>query len=157
MNKNSFNFFAPSKTCEKGFRKGRGVGSGCGKTAGKGHKGQKARSGKYNLKVRGYGSQTSVARFLPKRGFKPVKTGCETISMKFSVFQSIFNIDHIVSDGIVSIEKMASLGIVKRNQDLKIIDDNRFEIKKTHKISFSGILFSKSLKDKLLSVGYSVI
>lgn len=85
LNFDTKNIFHLPSFSKSSFRLGRGVGSGKGKTSSAGHKGQKSRAGRYNLNIRGYGSQTSFSRLLPKRGFKSNKNTTMTIS-----FESLF-------------------------------------------------------------------
>jgi len=150
---NIYNFLKPIKTTTKAKRKGRGIGSGQGKTAGKGHKGQRARSGKYNLKVRGFGSQTSMARFLPKRGFNSHVT--KNLTLKFSTLLYMFDNKILNSNEVISTESLYSIGLLKKNQNAKVIFDGLKEF--DGKLSFSGIIFSKSLKDLLVSSGSTIL
>ena len=117
-----------------GFRLGRGHGSGNGKTAGKGHKGQKARSG--GLGKLGFeGGQTPLARRLPKRGFT-----------NFTRKEySIINLDQLnrFEDGAeVNPTILKELGIVKSLKDgLKVLGEGELEKKltvKAHKFSASA-------------------
>jgi large subunit ribosomal protein L15 len=84
-------------------RVGRGIGSGKGKTAGRGHKGQHARSGGYH-KVGFEGGQMPMARRLPKRGFKPLKYG--------SVKEIRLSELNLIDGGLVSLESLKAAGIV---------------------------------------------
>jgi ribosomal protein L15 len=85
-------FNPPLKSTKQGSRKGRGIGSGTGKTAGRGHKGQKARSGRSNTPIRST-SDISFIRHLPKRGFKVISNNSESMSMSnfLLVCSSIFS------------------------------------------------------------------
>lgn len=83
-----FNELQPAKGSRfAGKRLGRGIGSGLGKTSGKGHKGQKARSGGYH-KVGFEGGQMPLQRRLPKRGFRSLKK-LDTARIRLSELQKI--------------------------------------------------------------------
>ena len=90
------------------FRKGRGHGSGNGKTAGKGHKGQKARSGAPRVGFEG--GQMPLYRRIPKRGFK-CRNSKEIVGINLSALEKF-------EDGsVVSIETLLESGIVKNTRD----------------------------------------
>ncbi|MBE3519846.1 MAG: 50S ribosomal protein L15 [Firmicutes bacterium] len=96
-------------------RKGQGIGSGTGKTAGRGHKGQKARSG--GGKGPGFeGGQTKLVRRLPKRGFKNI----------FRVDYAPVNVGQLArfpAGSEVGPEEMAEAGLIKGNRPVKILGD----------------------------------
>ena len=122
-------------------RKGRGHGSGNGKTAGYGHKGQKARSG---AKKAGFeGGQLPLYRKLPKRGFHN----------HFAVHYAIVNLETLnrFEDGeTVNLDKLMAAGIVKKPLDgLKVLGNG--EIKK--KLTVEASVFSASAKEKIEAVG----
>ncbi len=105
------------------FRKGRGHGSGNGKTAGKGHKGQKARSGAPRIGFEG--GQMPLYRRLPKRGFKN-RNSKTIIGVNVSVLERFDN------DSVVSIETLKETGIVKNPRDgVKILGDGELTKKLT--------------------------
>ena len=125
-----------------GFRVGRGPGSGNGKTAGKGHKGQNARSGG-GVRPGFEGGQLPLYRKLPKRGFHN----------HFAVHYAIVNQETLnrFEDGeTVNLDKLMAAGIVKKPLDgLKVLGNG--EIKK--KLTVEASVFSASAKEKIEAVG----
>lgn len=89
-------------------RVGRGTGSGLGKTSGKGHKGQKARSGG-GVRPGFEGGQTPLFRRLPKRGFKniPFKKNMQEVTLNMLNLSTVEEVDAktLIADGIISKEK----------------------------------------------------
>jgi len=126
----------------KGFRKGRGHGSGNGKTAGRGQKGQKSRSGSGG-KVGFEGGQMPLYRRLPKRGFRNRNT-LEIITL---------NVDHlnVFEDGaVVDIAALQSKGLVSNPRDgIKILGMGELTKKLTVKVN----RFSKSAISKIEALG----
>jgi len=135
-------FFKLKSNMQNPFRKGRGIGSGKGKTAGKGHKGQKARSGKYNIKMFSHGSQTPWYRSVPKRGFVNVCKK-EKLTLKLSEINALLK-NNVIDKNNVSIEAFKKIGL--NYKVIKVIDD-KSEI--VTKINFVNVLVSKGLKKKL--------
>ena len=90
------------------FRRGRGHGSGNGKTAGKGHKGQKARSG--GTRPGFEGGQMPLYRRIPKRGFTNINSK-EIVGINVSVLERFEN------DSVVSVETLLETGVIKNPQD----------------------------------------
>ncbi len=117
---------APSGATKKRKRVGRGEGSGHGKTAGKGHKGQKARTGG-STKLGYEGGQTPLHRRLPKRGF----------TNKFKKTYDIVNIERLSvfnKGDVVDAETLTAKGIVKNIKDgIKILGDGEIKIPLTVK------------------------
>ena len=126
------------------FRKGRGTGSGNGKTAGKGHKGQNARSGG-GVRPGFEGGQLPLYRRLPKRGFKNFLFKKEYAIVNLKVLEKIFN------DGDeVTVEKLIENGIIKKRLDgVKILAVGEL----TKKLTVKADLFSEAAKNKIESVG----
>ena len=126
----------------KPYRKGRGAGSGNGKTAGKGHKGQNARSGG-GVKPGFEGGQLPLYRRLPKRGFKN----------HFATVYSVVNVEalNVFEEGaVVDMAALMAAGIVRKaNDGLKIL--GRGEI--TKKLTVRANVFSASAKEKIEAVG----
>ena len=105
------------------FRRGRGHGSGNGKTAGKGHKGQKARSGAPRPGFEG--GQMPLYRRLPKRGFK-------CINSKTIVGINVSALEVFDNDAVVSVETLLEKGIVKNPRDgVKILGNGELTKKLT--------------------------
>lgn len=123
------------------FRRGRGHGSGNGKTAGKGHKGQKARSGAPRIGFEG--GQMPLYRRIPKRGFKNINSK-EIVGINVSVLERFDN------DSTVSIETLMESGIIKNPQDgVKILGNGEL----TKKLNVKANAFSESAKTKIEAVG----
>ena len=123
------------------FRRGRGHGSGNGKTAGKGHKGQKARSGAPRVGFEG--GQMPLYRRLPKRGFtNPNSKEIEAISLgALEVFDN---------DTEVTVEKLIEAGIIKKAKDgVKVLSKGTLTKKLTVKVN----AYSESAKAKIEELG----
>ena len=127
------------------WRKGRGPGSGNGKTAGKGHKGQDARSGG-GVRPGFEGGQLPLYRKLPKRGFYN----------RFATVYSIVNVEALnaFEDGaVVDLEALTEKGIIRKEYDgLKVL--GRGEI--TKKLTVKAKIFSASAKEKIEAAGGKV-
>ena len=123
------------------FRRGRGHGSGNGKTAGKGHKGQKARSGAPRIGFEG--GQMPLYRRIPKRGFKNRNTK-EIISVNISKLE-------VFEDGAtVTVDAMKEIGIIKNPRDgVKILGYGEL----TKKLTVCANAFSATAKEKIESLG----
>ena len=116
------------------FRRGRGHASGNGKTAGKGHKGQKARSGAPRPGFEG--GQMPLYRRLPKRGFTNINSK-EIVGINVSVLERFEN------DSVVSVETLLETGVIKNPQDgVKILGNGEL----TKKLTVKAAKFSKSAK-----------
>ena len=123
------------------FRRGRGHGSGNGKTAGKGHKGQKARSGAPRPGFEG--GQMPLYRRLPKRGFKN-RNSKEIVAVNISVLENFDN------DAVVSVDTLIERGIVKNPRDgVKILGNGEL----TKKLTVQANAFSASAKEKIEALG----
>ena len=123
------------------FRRGRGHASGNGKTAGKGHKGQKARSGAPRPGFEG--GQMPLYRRLPKRGFK-------NINSKTIVGINVDVLERFENDSTVSVETLMECGIIKNPQDgVKILGNGEL----TKKLVVKANAFSEGAKAKIEAVG----
>ena len=123
------------------FRRGRGHGSGNGKTAGKGHKGQEARSGAPRPGFEG--GQMPLYRRLPKRGFHNYNTK-EIVAINVDALEVFEN------DTVVSIETLKEAGIIKNPKDgVKILGNGEL----TKKLTVQVNAFSESAKDKIEALG----
>ena len=123
------------------FRRGRGHASGNGKTAGKGHKGQKARSGAPRIGFEG--GQMPLYRRLPKRGFLNRNTK-EIIAINVSALEVFEN------GADVTVESLIEKGIIKNPKDgVKILGNGEF----TKKLNVKANAFSASAKDKIEALG----
>ena len=123
------------------FRRGRGHASGNGKTAGKGHKGQKARSGAPRPGFEG--GQMPLYRRLPKRGFTNINSK-EIVGISVSVLERFEN------DSVVSVETLLETGVIKNPQDgVKILGNGEL----TKKLVVKANAFSEGAKAKIEAVG----
>ncbi len=123
------------------FRRGRGHGSGNGKTAGKGHKGQKARSGAPRPGFEG--GQMPLYRRLPKRGFK-----CRNSKNIVGINMSALEVFDNGTD--VTVETLIDRGIVKNPRDgVKILGSGEL----TKKLNVKVNAYSASAKEKIESLG----
>ena len=123
------------------FRRGRGHGSGNGKTAGKGHKGQKARSGAPRIGFEG--GQMPLYRRIPKRGFKN-RNHKEIVAINVSALERF-------EDGTtVDVNTLLETGIIKDVKDgVKILGNGEF----TKKLNVKAGAFSASAKEKIEALG----
>ncbi len=123
------------------FRRGRGHGSGNGKTAGKGHKGQKARSGAPRLGFEG--GQMPLFRRLPKRGFK-------NINHKNIVGINVNVLDVFDDGAVVDVQALKDQGIIKKELDgVKILGNGEI----TKKLTVKANAFSAAAKEKIEALG----
>ena len=124
------------------YRRGRGPGSGNGKTAGKGHKGQNARSGG-GVRPGFEGGQLPLYRKLPKRGF----------NNKFATNYAIVNVSalNVFEDGaVVDLEALLAKKIVRKGLDgLKVLGNGEL----TKKITVKAAVFSATAKEKITAAG----
>ena len=128
---------------KEGFRKGRGAGSGNGKTAGKGHKGQNARSGG-GVRPGFEGGQLPLYRKLPKRGFN---------NYRFAKKYAVVNVELLnkFADGdVVDFAALLNAGIIKNVFDgVKVLGEGEL----TKKLTVKAAVFSASAKEKIEAVG----
>ena len=139
-----------SKINKSKIRVGRGIGSGKGKTCGRGVKGQKSRSG---VAIKSFeGGQMPLYRRLPKRGFNPIQK--ENIAiLNLDKIQSFINKKTINTNDILNSSSLKKLKLINKNsKKLKILGSG--EIK--DKINIEADLASKSALDKLEKIGGSI-
>jgi len=123
------------------FRKGRGHGSGNGKTAGKGHKGQKARSGAPRIGFEG--GQTPLIRILPKRGFTCRNT-------KEIITVNVDKLNRFEDGAVVTVESLMEIGIINNPKDgIKILGNGELTKKLVVKVN----AFSESAVQKIQALG----
>ena len=123
------------------FRRGRGHGSGNGKTAGKGHKGQKARSGAPRAGFEG--GQMPLYRRIPKRGFKNRNT-LDIVAINVSALEAFDN------GAVVDVDALIEKGIIKNSRDgVKILGNGEL----TKKLSVKVNAYSASAKEKIEALG----
>ena len=133
--------FAEGSRLSDNFRRGRGHGSGNGKTAGKGHKGQKARSGAPRPGFEG--GQMPLYRRLPKRGFTN-RNSKEIVAINLNALEVFEN------EAVVSVETLIEAGIVKNPRDgVKILGNGEL----TKKLTVKANAFSAGAKEKIEAVG----
>jgi large subunit ribosomal protein L15 len=124
------------------WRKGRGTGSGNGKTAGKGHKGQNARSGG-GVRPGFEGGQIPLYRRLPKRGFN-------NIFAKHYAIVNVSDLEVFDNDAVITTEVLLEKRIIRKALDgVKIL--GRGEL--TKKVTVQAAIFSAGAKEKIESVG----
>lgn len=124
------------------LRKGRGTGSGLGKTAGRGHKGQKSRSGG-GVRPGFEGGQMPLSRRLPKRGFT-------NIFAKVYSLVNVSDLDVFEEDTVVTPEMLRETGLVRKlNDGIKVLGDGEL----TKKLTVQAHKFSKSAMEKIEASG----
>lgn len=131
----------PGSTTEP-KRKGRGTGSGNGKTAGKGHKGQNARSGG-GVRPGFEGGQMPLHRRIPKRGFN-------NIFAKQYVTVNVADLNVFESGAVVDAQALKAAGLIKKNQDgVKVLGKGELE----KKLTVVAAAFSETAKTKIENSG----
>ena len=138
------------KICKTKIRVGRGIGSGKGKTSGRGVKGQKSRSG---VAIKSFeGGQMPLYRRLPKRGFNPISKKEITI-LNLEKIQSFIDKKNIKPSEVLNSDLLKKLKLIDKNsKKLKIL--GKGEIKA--KINIEADLVSKSALKKLEKIGGSI-
>jgi len=136
------------KTKEIKKRVGRGIGSGKGKTSGRGVKGQKSRSG---VAIKSFeGGQMPLYRRLPKRGFNPISKKARTVILNLSKLQSLIDKKIIDPTAKIDLNLLKKNKIVKKNvTNFKILGNGNIN----EKLNIDTNLLSKSAKDKLTKSG----
>ena len=132
-------------------RIGRGIGSGTGKTSGKGHKGQKARSG---VAIKGFeGGQMPIHRRLPKRGFNNINR-VPNVELNIEKIEKLIDTKVIDPKKVINHKSLMELGLVKfENSKLKLL--GKGEIK--NKINIEVTSSSASAKEMVEKIGGSVL
>jgi large subunit ribosomal protein L15 len=126
----------PKGAVKKRFRVGRGVGSGNGKSAGKGDKGQKSRSG-YSRALYSEGGQTPLTRRLPKRGFTN-RSRVEFTVVNVGTFENM-------TESVITPEVLYSKGLIKIGMPLKVLGNGTL----TKSVEIHADCFSKSAEEKI--------
>ena len=139
------------KVIRKKIRVGRGIGSGKGKTSGRGIKGQKSRSG---VAIKSFeGGQMPLFRRLPKRGFNAIHRK-KVAKINLEKIQSYIENKTIKSSDTINANLLKKLKIINKNsQILKILGNGEIKVK----INIEADLISKSAKDKLEKIGGSIL
>jgi len=132
------------------IRVGRGIGSGKGKTSGRGVKGQKSRSG---VAIKSFeGGQMPLYRRLPKRGFNPISKDRVAI-LNLEKIQSYIDKKNIDSNEVLNSELLKKLKLINKNSNkLKILGTGKIN----DKINIEADLASKSAIEKLEKIGGSI-
>ena len=138
----------PSKSKK---RVGRGIGSGKGKTSGRGHKGQKSRSG---VAIKSFeGGQMPLYRRLPKRGFKSMKNKKTCAIINLSIIQNILDSKKIPTDSKINLDTLKKIKRVgNKYNKLKLLGSGNIK----EKINFELNSISKSAKEKIEKLGGKV-
>ena len=144
------NLNSTEKLIKKKMRVGRGIGSGKGKTSGRGVKGQKSRSG---VAIKSFeGGQMPLYRRLPKRGFNPIGKSRVAI-VNLNKIQFFIDNKNIKSNDLINTNLLKKLKLINKNsQKLKILGSG--EIK--DKVNIEADLASKSAVEKLEKIGGTV-
>ena len=139
------------KVTTKKIRVGRGIGSGKGKTSGRGMKGQKSRSG---VAIKSFeGGQMPLYRRLPKRGFNSIRK-INVAKINLDKIQSFIDQKKINPNDKINSELLKKLKIINKNsQKLKILGNGEIKVK----INIEADLISKSAKEKLEKIGGSIL
>ncbi len=139
------------KVIRKKIRVGRGIGSGKGKTSGRGIKGQKSRSG---VAIKSFeGGQMPLYRRLPKRGFNAIHKK-KVAKINLEKIQTYIEKKTIKSSDTINVNLLKKLKIINKNsQMLKILGNGEIKAK----INIETDLISKSAKDKLEKIGGSIL
>ena len=133
------------------LRVGRGIGSGKGKTSGRGVKGQKSRSG---VAIKSFeGGQMPLYRRLPKRGFNPLRKNHYIAILNLDKIQAYINKKSIKTSDILNSDLLKKLNLINKNSDkLKILGSGQIK----DKINIEADLASKSAIEKLEKIGGSI-
>ena len=131
----------------KKIRVGRGIGSGKGKTSGRGVKGQKSRSG---VAIKSFeGGQMPLYRRLPKRGFNPIKKS-KIAKINLSLLQSFLDEKKLSSTSAINIESLKKAKIIRKKFDkFKLLGDGELKSKLTIEADYA----SKTAVQKLEKIG----
>ena len=146
MNLNSLNY----KVKNKKIRPGRGIGSGKGKTSGRGHKGQKARSG---VAIKSFeGGQMPLYRRLPKRGFNSIKKNNIAI-LNLQQLQKYISKGKLNSRNLINLSELKKNKILKNKIDkIKLLGNGNIKDQINIEVDF----ISKSAKEKIEKNGSSI-
>ena len=147
MKLNTLNYRVKSKK----IRPGRGIGSGKGKTSGRGHKGQKSRSG---VAIKSFeGGQMPLYRRLPKRGFNSFKKKGYVL-LNIGQIQKFIDSKKINIENTINIEELKKNNLIKKKSNsIKVLGNGELK----DKIKIETNLISKSAKDKIEKIGGSIV
>ncbi len=137
-----FELNATPGATKEAYRKGRGAGSGNGKTAGRGHKGQKARSGG-GVRPGFEGGQMPLQRRLPKRGFT-------NIFAKEYASVNVEALERFDNGSVITAEVLKEAGVIKKTFDgLKVLGDGEL----TKNLTIKAAKFTKAAQEKIEKAG----
>ena len=141
--KNLSNLAPAEGSTKKVYRKGRGPASGNGKTAGKGHKGQNARSG-VGVRLGFEGGQLPLYRKLPKRGFN------NRFAKEYNVI-NLGRLEQFENGTVVDLDLLVAAGVVRTHakNGLKVLGGGEF----TKKLTVKAAVFSATAKEKITAAG----
>jgi len=136
---------------KKRFRIGRGIGSGAGKTGGRGGKGQTARSG---VRIKGFeGGQMPLHRRLPKRGFKNVKFARRLNEINLGDVQAAIDVGRLDTNAVVDVAALVKAGLLRRAKDgVRLLGSGELK----SKVGFEVYGASKSAQAAVEKAGGSV-
>ena len=139
------------KSLKKKIRVGRGIGSGKGKTSGRGIKGQKSRSG---VAIKSFeGGQMPLYRRLPKRGFNSFKKKGYVL-LNIGQIQKFIDSKKINVENTINIEELKKNNLIKKKSNsIKVLGNGELK----DKIKIETNLISKSAKDKIEKIGGSIV
>ncbi len=127
---------------KEGKRKGRGIGTGNGKTAGKGHKGQKARSGG-GVRPGFEGGQMPLSRRVPKRGFVNI------FAKKYSMV-NVFALEVFEDGAVIDAATLVEAGLINKvYSGVKVLGNGEI----TKKLTIKAVAFSEAAKQKIEAAG----
>ena len=140
-----------SRISKRKKRLGRGIGSSKGKTSGRGHKGQKSRSG---VAIKSFeGGQMPLYRRLPKRGFKTISNKDNIAIISLSRIQEIINKKKDIANNSINLENLKKLKLInKKYNKLKFLGSGELKIKLNIEVN----KISKSAKEKIEKLGGKV-
>ena len=135
----------------KKMRVGRGIGSGKGKTSGRGHKGQKSRRG---VSIKSFeGGQMPLYRRLPKRGFVSLKKK-KIALINLDKLQKLYDSKKITNNTIINISELKKINLLRKNDTkIKVLGNGDLKDKLKLEVDF----ISKAAKKKIEDVGGSVV
>ena len=135
----------------KKMRVGRGIGSGKGKTSGRGHKGQKSRRG---VSIKSFeGGQMPLYRRLPKRGFISFKKK-KIALINLDKLQKLYDSKKITNNTIINISELKKINLLRKNDTkIKVLGNGDLKFKLKLEVDF----ISKAAKKKIEDVGGSVV
>ena len=144
------NLSSTSTIKEKKIRPGRGIGSGKGKTSGRGHKGQKSRRG---VAIKSFeGGQMPLYRRLPKRGFNPIKKN-DVAKLNIGKIQLLIDKKKIKANEKINLDLLKKRKLINgKFSKIKILGSGNLK----DKIDIEANFVSKSLKEKLDKTGSAV-